>query len=891
MEKILELIEDYRNQLEPTVEEINTSLNELIEKEPTENDWCLFISKLTAIAGSAGSFGLGEVSIFTNQLISDVETIKRGYENGVDNRDRLRKSIRALKFVVSSQLKKTKFSQSYLPSTSESYRPANKLVLIIDRDKLVTDVLSQSLRVQGFDSKQANSQEEAETLLEKNKFSCIIVETDFIEFIHSHEFIKNGIPIIFVSQQGSFENRLMCAREKTSYFLQKPVSISALTSVIESLTTDEEEDPFRVLLVDQNKSLSELFQLTLNAVGMSTQILSEPRDLLIALDQFKPEVILMDAEFHDVSGFELAAVVRQDIRFKNISIIFLANNNKMQEQIQAIALGSDGFLKKPIIPADLAKVVKAQAKHTRMVLAIEQKKEASIIDATTANRNKSIFLSNMSHEIRTPMNAIIGMADLLMESKLSPTQKRYMSILQEAGQNLLALINDVLDLSKIEAGKLTLSKDWVNIEHLFSNQAKILSTSAQKKNIELIFENHLNPNMLVATDEERLKQVVTNLLGNAIKFTQERGKVKLRIRSRKLENDTQLIKVSVEDDGIGISKAKLPTIFKPFSQADNNISKKYGGTGLGLTISKRIIDALDGKIWVRSIEGEGSVFNFSIPAKARIEKENIDNQLELALMIGVTANQKSFKSYLELICKNIVFLDSKKTAENYIKHNTINPEKSIAIISTRLKPGGVSLIEELKFPGKNILLLPANHRMEDISKAQEDGIPFLVQPFSFQELQETIGLLSNASRITQKTKKKVKYKIAPSILVVDDVEENRFLVQQYLKNQNYDLTIVSGGQEAIDTYRQKHFDIVLMDIQMPEVNGLMATAAIRKWEDEQEVKPAPIIAMTAYTMEGEIQDFLSQGFTGHIAKPVRKKVLVESLQKILEEDSENELVA
>ncbi|MBF0620504.1 MAG: PAS domain S-box protein [Magnetococcales bacterium] len=385
-------------------------------------------------------------------------------------------------------------------------------------------------------------------------------------------------------------------------------------------------------------------------------------------------------------------------------------------------------------------------------------------EAEKANQAKSIFLATMSHEIRTPLNAILGMGEVLNETELTETQKWSVDTLNRSGEVLLSLINDVLDLSKIEAGQLILEKATFDLHLLVREAVNIFEFTAREKGIVLDLQIDDEVPCWVEGDSTRLRQMLLNLIGNALKFTQK-GAISIRLGSSMEDK----IFFSVEDTGLGISQAHQEEIFKPFTQADASTTRKHGGTGLGLTICQRLVDLMDGKIWVESTLDQGSTFTFLIPLPA-----------SSAMPVGPdTLNQD----------------------KNAIKHNG-----------------------------------------------------------------QTVDSPTIDSQNPQK------------ILLVDDADDNRLLVQAFLKKSAYQLVMATNGADAVEKFKSESFDFVLMDIQMPVMDGYQATQAIRAWENQQGHNPTPVIALTAHALSEESEQIKASGCDLHLTKPIKKKLLLATLR-------------
>ncbi|GLX13871.1 histidine kinase [Pseudomonas straminea] len=507
-------------------------------------------------------------------------------------------------------------------------------------------------------------------------------------------------------------------------------------------------------------------------------------------------------------------------------------------------------------------------------------------EALEASRIKSEFLANMSHEIRTPLNGILGFTNLLQKSELSPRQQDYLSTIEQSAGSLLSIINEVLDFSKIEAGKLVLENIPFNLRDLLQDTLTILAPTAHEKKLELLSLVYRDTPLWLSGDPLRLKQVLTNLVSNAIKFTRE-GSIVIRAMLEEETADSAQLRISVRDTGIGLADEDLRALFQAFSQADNSMTRQAGGTGLGLVISKRLIEQMGGEIGVDSTPGEGSEFWISLNLpKARSEADEQPRALagrRVAMLEGRELARQALKHQLEdcgLQVSEFTDIDSLCTAVAQAAGSAQAFSCAVlGITSDDLAPAALGKrvwdLEELGC--KSVVLCPTTEQA-----LYQDHVPdwhsqLQAKPACTRRLQRALIDLVAPRQPRQATRHNLGR--SPAILCVDDNAANLLLVQTLLDDMGAKVTVASSGFDALVITQEQDFDLVFMDVQMPGMDGRQTTEAIRQWEHDNGRTPMPIVALTAHALANEKRTLLQSGMDDYLTKPISERQLAQVVLK------------
>lgn len=516
--------------------------------------------------------------------------------------------------------------------------------------------------------------------------------------------------------------------------------------------------------------------------------------------------------------------------------------------------------------------------------------------ALAATKAKSEFLATMSHEIRTPMNAIIGMADLLQETALSQVQQEYVDRFSRAAAGLLELINDILDLSKIEAGHVDLESIPFDLHDLIDKTAESMAVRAHAKKIELIAFVHPDVPPCVLGDPTRLRQVLVNLVGNAVKFT-ERGQVALTVDRTDDQGVSGALRFSISDTGIGIPEDKVGAIFESFTQVDSSTTRKYGGTGLGLSISKRIVSMMGGHIHVDSLVGRGSTFSFVLhmaeapPPDA--SRALLDFDLQGLRILVVDDNETHRMIVREHLSREGALIIESPDAASAL--TALDMAKQLdepihLVILDCLLPDrhGMELAHEIRSrpDGATIPLVihTAEVRRAIARRADQLNIAsYVYKPISKKRLLASVSLalrqapIAPGPQLSAHTHPEPSNQLPLAILLVEDLEDNRDLIELFLNGLPYRLDMAENGAVGVQKFQTGSYGLVLMDIQMPVMDGYQATSAIRAWERSQGQDATPIIALSANAFKDDIDKSLTAGCTTHLTKPIKKQTLLEAI--------------
>ena len=735
---------------------------------------------------------------------------------------------------------------------------------------------------------------------------------------------SDPIPVVGGMKKNDRDSQNAARKAGITRIVETPFDEGAVLAAVDSLLRPRMSfKGLRIIVVDDSKAIIKIISDVLYELEIRIATASNGQEAfdMIMDDSQSYDMIITDLNMPVMSGEELCRKVRGTDRLKMLPVIILTSQSDKATEIRIFRAGASDFVVKPFIKevfiARISVHLESYLLNKRLndivtertvdLVQARETAEAAKEAAEAANEAKSEFLANMSHEIRTPMNGVIGMVDLLFDTVLTEEQREYAGTIKYSAESLLSIINDILDFSKINAGKMEIDIIEFDLRSLIQETGDLMQVRIREKGLSFVSEIERDVPSRLKGDPGRLRQILINFLANAVKFT-EKGEVAVHVSLFRKTDHEATLRFSVKDTGIGIQEELRSRLFRSFTQGDGSITRKYGGTGLGLAISKQLAELMGGEVGVESVVGVGSIFWFTSVLEIRKEQEAVPLDKEEGLrakrILAVDDNVTNLQivgAYLESWGCRYMTCGSAKEALDLLRAAVHDGDPYHMVLSDHMMPDmdgetfGMAIKEDPRIADTILVMLSSRGQRGDAVRLKKIGFSaYLTKPLRRTQLFECLGLVLTEARMNSRDRTKAprmvtRHTLAEEknkdqekicILIAEDNPVNQKLTMRLLEKRGFLTGLAENGREVLKELERKKYDLILMDMQMPEMDGIETTRKIRSLKKDAPFRNIPIIGLTANAMKGDRELCLNAGMDDYVTKPIKSQKLFEAIDRV-----------